>query len=156
MSMSEPPIRKELILPVDPSRAFEALTVRIAEWWPKVTHSVGGETVEVTLDGRIGGEIAETTRDGVRHVWGTITAWDPPNRLVSTWHAGHSADDATELEIRIEPHESGSRLVLEHRGWERGAWLEHRASYETGWDPVLADYAAVVAEIASPISPGPA
>jgi len=156
MSMSEPPIRKELVLPVDPARAFDVLTTRIAAWWPRVTHSVGGETVEVTLDGRIGGEIAETTRDGVRHVWGTITAWEPPNRLVSSWHPGHPAEDATELEIRVEPHGAGSRLVLEHRGWERGAWSEQRASYETGWDPVLVRYEAVVAEIASLMTPGPA
>lgn len=156
MPTNETPIRKELVLTVDPVRAFDVLTAGIAKWWPTVTHSVGGETVEVTLDGRIGGEIAETTRDGVRHVWGTIIVWDPPNRLVSSWHAGHPADNATELEIRIEPHGSGSRLVLEHRGWERGAWSEQRESYETGWDPVLARYEAVVAEIASPISPGPA
>ena len=73
MSTNEIPIRKELVLIVDPVRAFEVLTADIAKWWPTVTHSVGGETVEVALDGRIGGEIAETTRDGVRHVWGTIT-----------------------------------------------------------------------------------
>ena len=156
MPTNEQPIRKELVLPVGPARAFEALTDRIGAWWPKATHSVEGETVEVSMDGRIGGDIVETTRDGVRHVWGTIKVWDPPHRLVSSWHAGHPPEDATELEIRIEAHGAGSRLVLEHRGWEREVWIGQRASYETGWDPVLARYEAVVAEMASPISPGPA
>jgi hypothetical protein len=157
MSMNEPPIRKELVLPIDPARAFDVLTAGIAEWWPMDSHSVGGdETVDVTLDGRRGGEIAETTRDGARHVWGTISVWDPPGRLVTTWHPGHPPTAATELEIRIEAHAVGSRLVLEHRGWEREAWVGQRESYETGWDPVLARYEAVVAEIASPMSPGPA
>lgn len=157
MSTNRGPIRKELVLSVDPARAFAAWTAEMGRWWPLVSHSVGAEeAVGVSLDGRSGGQIVEATRDGARHVWGTISVWDPPRRLVTTWHPGQPADDPTELEIRIEPHASGSRLVLEHRGWERVAWSEQRDSYESGWDPVLARYDAEIAATASPMSPGPA
>lgn len=145
MSSIDGPIRRELTVPADPERAFAVFTSEIASWWPMATHSVGGdETVTVSIDGRAGGEIAEATRDGSRHVWGTVQLWEPPHRFVTTWHPGRPADDATELEVRFEPHGTGSRLVLEHRGWERVAWAGHRRSYERGWEPVLARFERAV------------
>lgn len=159
MEATEFTIRKELELPVSAERAFRLFIHEIARWWPMASHSVGGdETVDVTVEGHVEGRFVETTRDGARHVWGTITVWRPPERVVTTWHPGRPADDATELELRFEASGSGCRLILEHRGWERVAWSGERDSYVRGWDPVLARYADVVAEArtASPIRPGPA
>jgi uncharacterized protein YndB with AHSA1/START domain len=140
------PIRKETVVRAAPDLAFHVFTAEIGRWWPMATHSVGGEdTVGVSIDGRVGGIVAEATRDGARHVWGTVLLWDPPRRAVFTWHPGHPADDPTELEVVFEPVEGGTRLVLEHRGWERVAWRASRANYQPGWDPVLASFADEVA-----------
>lgn len=151
MSINEEPIQRTLKLPVSGERAFAIFTAEMARWWPMNTHSVGGdETVEVSVEGRVGGEIAETTRDGSRHVWGTLSVWDPPHRMVSTWHPGGEATDVTELEIRFEPATDGCTLVLEHRGWERASWSAKREAYALGWDPVLASFAALLQAEPSP------
>lgn len=147
MTMSEPiaAIRKELILPIAPDRAFRLFTADIDRWWPLATHSVEGEDAAgVSIDGRVGGLIAEASTTGRRHVWGTIRLWDPPRRFVTTWHPGRPADARTELEVRFEPWEDGTRLVLEHRGWEHAAWIGDRSNYESGWDPVLARFVETV------------
>ena len=161
MPTTDTTIRKERDLSVAPERAFEVFTAGIADWWPVASHSVGGDdTVNVTLEPRVGGRITETTRRGETHLWGTVLAWEPPHRLVVDWHPGHAPDDATEVEVRFEPRPDGCRLVLEHRGWERVTWADRRPSYDSGWNPVLARYVesltSVDAPTASPMSPGPA
>ena len=44
--------------------------------------------------------------------------------------------------MRFVPEGDGTRVELEHRGWER--WgdeaAETRASYDSGWDTVLAPF----------------
>ena len=37
-----PPVVKELMLAVDPARAFRTFTEQVRSWWPVATHSVGG------------------------------------------------------------------------------------------------------------------
>ena len=46
--------------------------------------------------------------------------------------------------MRFATHGGGTRVELEHRGWERlGAEAaEARASYDTGWDHVLGRFVA--------------
>ena len=49
---------------------------------------------------------------------------------------------ATEVEVRFTPEDGGTRVDLEHRGWENVAEerVEKRESYDTGWDHVLGVY----------------
>lgn len=44
--------------------------------------------------------------------------------------------------MRFLPEDGGTRVELEHRGWERLAesGAEKRANYDTGWDFVLGEY----------------
>jgi uncharacterized protein YndB with AHSA1/START domain len=53
------------------------------------------------------------------------------------------AEAATEVEVRFTPDGAGTRVELEHRGWERlGATAaESREGYNGGWNEVLARYA---------------
>lgn len=139
-------VRSEVVVPARRERAFRIFTAEIDRWWPKPTHSVGGEeVVGVSIDGRVGGLVAEATRDGIRHVWGSVRLWDPPRRAVLAWHPARPAGDPTELELRFEPADGGTRLILEHRGWDRVGWFADRDLYERGWDPVLARFAREVA-----------
>ena len=50
---------------------------------------------------------------------GVVTAYVPPTRIVFTWKAPEW-DAATEVEVRFSPEDDGTRVDLEHRGWERG------------------------------------
>jgi uncharacterized protein YndB with AHSA1/START domain len=137
-------VRKELVVPGSPDRAFRIFTEGLGTWWPLLTHSVGQESaVTVTMDCRLGGRIVERVADGTEHVWGTITSWGPPEHVAFTWHPGRPDDNPTDVEVTFSAEAEDTRVVLEHRGWER--WQDgarYRANYETGWDPVLARLAA--------------
>jgi uncharacterized protein YndB with AHSA1/START domain len=136
------PLTKTVTVGRPPEEAFRLYTEGIASWWPLETHSVAEKEADtVVLEGREGGRLYERSNDGEEHLWGTVTVWDPPHRLVHTWHPGRSEDTRQEVEMRFEPNGGGTRLELEHRGWEnlgeRAA--EVRSSYDGGWDYVLGD-----------------
>ena len=42
--------------------------------------------------------------------------------------------------MRFSPEGPGSRVELEHRGWENIADASEREGYSGGWDVVLAPY----------------
>lgn len=139
MSILEP-VRHELELPLSAAEAFALFTQDIARWWPFKGHSCsGGEAQQVLFEPRVGGAVVEVAKSGQRHPWGTLTAWDPPHRLVMTWHPAQPADRATQLEVRFEDIGGGSRLLLVHDGWQvRGDDAPQvRESYREGWETVL-------------------
>jgi uncharacterized protein YndB with AHSA1/START domain len=140
------PVRKSVVVDVPVEHAFRVFTERMGEWWPVKTHSVHEEHAEAAgLDPRLGGAVYELWPGG-REEWGTITVWEPPHRLVYTWHPGHGLEEATEVEVRFSDQGGATLVELEHRGWEaRGDKAAAiRASYDTGWDPVLSRYAEAV------------
>ena len=100
--------------------AFTTWTARTSTWWP-TSHTVAGEPgLAVILEPRPGGRIFEQTADGREADWGRILAWEPPHRLVYTWHLRQDEADATVVEIRFDARpEGGTTVSIEHRGWER-------------------------------------
>ena len=138
------PIRKSISVRWPPEEAFRRFTGRIAEWWPLETHSLSASaTASCAIEPRLGGRIVETAPDGTEHLWGTVTAWEPPDRLAFTWHPGRTADTRQEVEITFLPDGDGARVSLVHSGWERlGERAEDvRRNYEGGWGIVLGRYA---------------
>lgn len=138
------PVRKSITVPWKPAVAFRRFTDGIAQWWPLTSHGVSGSAeAGVTFEGRVGGRVYETAPDGTEHLWGTVTEWDPPRRVVFTWHPGRPVDTRQEVEVTFQPAGEGSRIDLVHSGWEhlgeRAAGI--RANYDTGWDLVLGRYA---------------
>lgn len=82
-----PPVRRYVSVSWDPDTAFRRFTVEFADWWPRTTHSIGGELVkEITFECHAGGRITEELIDGRRYQWGVITAFEPPHRVAFTWH----------------------------------------------------------------------
>jgi len=140
-------ITKSVMVARSPEDAFRLFTEGIATWWPLRTHSVAREHAETAVvEGFVGGRIYERTVDGEEILWGTIVAWQPPERLVYTWHPGREADTRQDVEMRFTPGTDGTRVELAHRGWERLGDEAPAAirDYETGWDFVLgACYVAV-------------
>jgi uncharacterized protein YndB with AHSA1/START domain len=139
------PLVKEISVPLSPERAFALFTQGISAWWPLASHSVGGESaVGCHFEPRVGGRLLETTRDGSEHVWGTLLAWEPPQRLAVTWHPGREARTAQEVSVTFIPEGRGTRVRLVHTGWELlgEAARAERDSYNPGWDYVLGLYVA--------------
>ena len=101
-----------------------------------------GDPALVALEPRLGGRIYERGTDGTEHEWGEITVWEPPERLGYLWHLLRDRADATDVEISFRAHGSGTRVEIEHRGWERlGADADlWRTRNQVGWSTLLPHY----------------
>jgi uncharacterized protein YndB with AHSA1/START domain len=136
-------LRKVVTVPATPERAFDLFTQSIHEWWPLPTHSVGEDrAVGVVFGEGVGGVIVETLSDGSNVVWGTVTTWEPPHRVIFTWHPGNPEAEAGTVEVTFTAGPSGGTVVeLVHRGWDRrpdGALA--KTNYDTGWDTVIQQF----------------
>jgi uncharacterized protein YndB with AHSA1/START domain len=132
-------VRKSVTVPLPVEKAFELFTERIGSWWTLRTHSLGGEHAQTAvLEGKLNGRLYERQIDGTEADWGRVIAFEPPHRLVLAW----DLKAGTEVEIRFTGDPEGTRVDLEHRGWERlgdeaDQWFR---SYEDGWSTVLNGY----------------
>ncbi len=121
-----------------PAEAFTVWTERFSTWWPD-DHTVTGDPASVVLEPRLGGRIYERTLEGTEHDWGEVIVWEPPDRLCYLWHLRRDRADATEVEIRFLGEGAGTRVEIEHRGWERlgTAGTEWRERNISGWQTLL-------------------
>ena len=136
-------VRRSVTVICSVEEAFRIFTTDALSWWPVESHSIHQSVSEIVFEPREGGEVYEVSGAGERGHWATVLDWDPPNRLV--WRGrfdaerhGHRGRGA--LHSR---RGEGTRVELEHRGWERLAESaeEKRDSYGSGWELVLGRYA---------------
>jgi uncharacterized protein YndB with AHSA1/START domain len=141
---SETAVRKSVVVGRPVEDAFRVYTEQVGSWWPFAkTHSVAkGDVETVIIEGREGGRFYERTKSGAEHLWGTILAWDPPTRILHSWHPGQGEETAQRIEVTFTQVGDGTRVDLVHTGWEAlgDRMPEIVGSYETGWDTVLARY----------------
>jgi hypothetical protein len=141
-------IQQSALVPTTPERAFEVFTDEIATWWPLKTHSVermgeGGSGLQtVVFEPGPGGRVYEVMSTGKEAHWANVTAWDPPNRFVLEWKVDPDAAAPTEVEVRFAPEGDGTRVDLEHRGFELlgDTAEEAHKRYSEGWPTVFQDY----------------
>ena len=140
---SERAVEKWVTVNVPVERAFEVFTAEIDTWWPLRTHAVDTEHSEtVIMESHVGGRLYERTPSGEEHLWGTVVAWEPPTRIVYSWHPGRGEETAQEVEITFAPEGDSTRVEVRHTGWEKlgDSMEEVVASYDEGWDAVIACY----------------
>ena len=139
-------IRKSVTVDCSPEHAFDTFTVRLANWWPLDTHSVGGmggrPPRHAVLEPGVGGRLYEQMADGDEHEWAKVLAWEPPSRFVMDWHVNPD-NPSTEVEVTFTPQGDGTRVELVHRGWERygDRASEAYGDYGAGWEKILARFA---------------
>jgi uncharacterized protein YndB with AHSA1/START domain len=106
---------------VDPLAAFEVFTQETDLWWrkgPKYRFA-GTKRGVLTFEPGKGGRLVEKFEEGGEFEAGKILAWEPGVRLVFEWHISNFAPgERTEVEVRFEKHNNGTRVTLEHRGWD--------------------------------------
>jgi uncharacterized protein YndB with AHSA1/START domain len=114
-----------------PERAFAAFTDEIGEWWqPNGIFQLtpAGPGVMLFEPGPRG-RLVERYASGEEYEVGRIIRWDPPVELAFHWRpASFSAEQTTEVDVRFEPLGAGTRVVVEHTGWDAIA-PEHAARH---------------------------
>lgn len=149
---STAPVLRAAHVPCPPEQAFTLFTDHIGAWWPLTDHGMfGAHAVEL---GIVDGRLIERAEDGRSCVWGQVVVWEPPSRLVLTWHPGREAEDASEVAVSFVGDADGTRVELVHRGWERFGVdaVARRRTYTRpdAWGHVL-DHYCDVAEAAGEI-----
>jgi uncharacterized protein YndB with AHSA1/START domain len=157
MSVLEGVVSKSVRVEIPAERAFALYTAMMGRWWPG-THHIGKQKFEtIVVEPRAGGRYFERDAAGVECDWGTVLAWEPPHRVVLSWHLGPDwkfdpdPEKASEVEVRFIPDGEGVTIVeLEHRAIER-----HGEGYEKvrdavnspgGWTAILESFAASAQE----------
>jgi uncharacterized protein YndB with AHSA1/START domain len=84
-----------------------------------------------------------------------VLAWGPPHRILLAWHLNadweFDADPAraSEVEVTFAAEGAGTRVELEHRGFERhgerGGEVAEAVGSDGGWPEVLAAYPELAA-----------
>jgi uncharacterized protein YndB with AHSA1/START domain len=141
VSTTDSTVRKSILVDASPEDAFRVFTEEAGSWWPLHSHSVFRErATSLHFEPRAGGRVFERAADGEEADWGELLAWEPPSRFAMTWDVGKQR---THLEVRFAPEAAGTRIELEHRGWDAYGddGDEMQANYEKGWDAILGLFA---------------
>lgn len=105
-----------------PERVFAAFTNEIAAWWrPNALFAFTPRSPGVMAfeDGEDGRRLVERLASGKVFEVGRVRVWEPGQRLVVGWRQASFAPDMdTEVEVRFEAVEDGTRVTVEHRGWD--------------------------------------
>lgn len=104
-----------------PTRAFECFTGDIGAWWRpntlfQLTRQGDGA---LRFEPGEGGRLLTTLPDGTEFEIGRIEVWKPGEELALTWRqASFRPDQTTHLNVRFEAVGEGTRVTVEHRGWD--------------------------------------
>lgn len=147
------PVRKTVRVETSQARAFEVFTARMGAWWPK-SHSInrGHPQKDVIVEPGSGGRWYERGEDGTQCNWGRVLAWEPPARVVLSWHINSKFELDTnvlsEVEVRfVAEGPKATRVELEHRIAAPDAdALRAAVDAPNGWAALMEGYAAFAAK----------
>ena len=133
-------IRKSIRVERSPEISFKVFCEQIGRWWPKGPSFGGKELADMIIERRVGGRFYERYVDGTEYQIGEVTACQPPSLVAFTWRAP-SWEVRTQVEIRFSAEGDGTRVELDHSGWDQDAKTrEAHKSYDGGWDTVLGHF----------------
>jgi uncharacterized protein YndB with AHSA1/START domain len=145
-------VRHGVTVPIAREQAFRLFTEEIGSWWPSEGYKISEGPITEVFEPRQGGRWYELAEDGSQCTVGTILEWDPPNRFLMTWQLTpdwaleDDLDRATKIEVVFEEaQEGGTRVSLEHRGFEAygesGAKMRGEVGGKAGWPALMELYA---------------
>jgi len=133
----------------DPDTAFALFTSDIGTWWKRGTNywndAASGQALR--FEPHVGGRLVEVhdLATGEGFEIGRVLIWEPGKRLVFTWRQDDwAASETTEVDVRFEPTADGTRVTVEHGGWDNVPSASPGVSegYGHGWAELLGFYAA--------------
>ena len=95
------PLTMELDLAYPAEHAFTVWTTRISTWWPH-DHTVSGDPEQIVLQGHVGGQIFERTREGVEH--------DLRRRVPEPADGAGSGGSRAEVDTRTRVHRKPAKV----------------------------------------------
>jgi uncharacterized protein YndB with AHSA1/START domain len=138
-------IQREILIPQPPEQVWRALTdsATLAGWMfpndiePRVGHHFTFR-VPPNPQARFEGMIVNCE----------VLECEPPSRLMFSWAAGGLA--ASQVSFRLEPASEGTRLYLEHSGFDVSQPWGNQAfkGAEFGWSRMLGQLPSAVAGLA--------
>ena len=112
------PVTVTTVVAVDPPTAFRIFTNEVDSWWkrgPSYRVDPNRKSAMRFEDGRF----IEAYEGGEAFEHGRVIVWDPPARLVFEMRGRNfRPGETTEVEVRFERVERGTRVTVEHRGWD--------------------------------------
>ena len=139
-------IRKSIRVERSPETAFRVFCEEIGKWWPlRRGFSFGRERAnDIFIEGRVGGRFYERFTDGEEFEVGRVTEYRPPSMVAFTFKSPEW-EGPTLVEVRFVADGSGTRVELEHSGWDQGPkTLAASKEFGNGWDFVLDQYQSTV------------
>jgi len=105
----------------DPQLAFDVFTAQIDAWWLRGPKHRFKAPWNGTLRFEPGpqGRLFETYADGTTFIIGRVLHWSPGRRLALSWRLPSFAEaETTEVDVRFDAIDGGTRVSVEHRGWD--------------------------------------
>ena len=137
----------EVVVEATPEDAFAMFTDEIGLWWRTGTPQWNDPErgVSVRIEPYVGGRFVEVydIDSGEGFEVGRVTAWKPGERLAFTWTQADWPEGAeTTVEVSFAPAGGGTRVRLEHGGFENVPGADGFAGrYDAGWKEVLGWFA---------------
>jgi uncharacterized protein YndB with AHSA1/START domain len=144
-------VRQEIVLEAPADRAFRVFTEQMDKIKPREHNMLGVDIAETVFEPRAGGRIYDRGTDGSECEWASVSAYEPPDRVVFSWNVSPywqvETDPAkrSEVEVRfIGESPERTRVELEHRHLDRhgGGWegLRDGVAAPDGWPLYLQRY----------------
>ena len=145
--MTAPVATAEVVVDAPPDEAFALFTDEIGLWWRRDTPYWNDRErgLSVRIEPYVGGRFVEVQdfETGEGFEVGRVTAWEPGRRLALTWtQVGWPEGATTDVEVTFAAAGDGTRVRLEHRGFERVPEAQaFIAGYDSGWKELLGWFA---------------
>ena len=122
MSATTEVVRASTIVELGPADAFEVFTDEVDAWWrtgPRFRPG-GRRGGALAFEPGPGGHLAEHYDDGAASVeLARVLAWEPGARLLlELTGPDYEPGQTTRVEIRFDAVAGGTRVSIEHTGWE--------------------------------------
>lgn len=131
-------IQKSVLLACNVAEAFDLFTQCAGDWWPIERRHTKDANSDIVIEP--GGRFFERSSAGAEVALGRVCVFERPHRLLLDWYPGTGPDAPTEVEVRFEAAEGGTRVTVRHGPGRAGDDRFDRSApaYDRSWDLVLA------------------
>jgi hypothetical protein len=131
-------IIKSVVLACHPERAFTLFTEHAGLWWPAERRHTQDSASIIRIEAA--GRFFERASDGTEVELGVVQRFEPSTRLLLDWYPGTGRTHPTQVDVRFEAVDGGTRVTVHHSAGAAGAdaFERNAPAYARSWDAVLA------------------